>query len=141
LTVGNQGDSTETFNTTVYANTTMVWAQLVILTGGESSTMLFSWDTTGVAYGNYTISAYAEPLSGGKVQDDNVTSPVMVGIPGDVVLLFGRIDMKDVAYIAKRFGTDPSKPLWDPNADINGDGKADMKDIATVAKNFGKHSP
>jgi hypothetical protein len=43
--------------------------------------------------------------------------------------------------VAKRFGTTPSAPLWDPNADINGDGKVDMKDIAAVAKNFGKHYP
>ncbi len=46
--------------------------------------------------------------------------------------------MKDVAYVAKRFGSNPSSPLWDPNADLNDDGRFDMKDIAAVAKNFGK---
>jgi hypothetical protein len=51
------------------------------------------------------------------------------------------IDMKDVAYVAKRFGTRPGDTLWDPNADINGDGKVDMKDIALVAKGFGNRDP
>lgn len=49
--------------------------------------------------------------------------------------------MRDVAYVAKRFGTDPSKPLWDPNADLNSDGIIDMRDIGTVAKHFGEHYP
>jgi len=48
------------------------------------------------------------------------------------------LDMRDVGYVAKMFGTDPSNPMWDSNADINEDGKIDMKDISTVAKEFGK---
>jgi hypothetical protein len=36
---------------------------------------------------------------------------------------------------------DPSKKLWDPNADIDGDGKIDMKDIGTAARHFGEHYP
>jgi hypothetical protein len=30
-------------------------------------------------------------------------------------------------------------PLWDTNADINGDTQIDMKDISTVARHFGEH--
>jgi hypothetical protein len=63
---------------------------------------------------------------------------MLVGMPGDLMPQFGVVDMKDIAYVAKRFGTSQSNPLWDPNADINGDGKVDMKDIALVAKYFGK---
>jgi hypothetical protein len=48
--------------------------------------------------------------------------------------------MKDIGYIARRFGCKPGDNLWDPNADINSDGKIDMKDLAIAARNFGKES-
>lgn len=54
------------------------------------------------------------------------------------------VDMRDVSYVAKRFGAEPPKQvrlLWDPNADINGDGKIDMKDTSICAKHFGEHYP
>jgi len=145
VTTANQGSYTETFNVTAYVDATVVTAiENVTLAGGNSTVQTVVWNTTDFAYGNYTISAYAWPVPfETNIQNNNLTSPitVMVGMPGDIVSPFGVIDMKDIAYVAKRFGTDPSKPLWDPNADLNGDGKVDMKDIATVAKNFGKHYP
>jgi hypothetical protein len=63
-------------------------------------------------------------------------------MPGDVQSPFGKLDMRDIAYVAKRFGATPSAPqppplAWDPNADIDGTGKVDMKDIAIVARGFG----
>ena len=56
---------------------------------------------------------------------------------GDVQPPFGKIDVKDVAYVARRYLCFPGDPLWDPNADFNGDGKIDMNDVALPAKNFG----
>lgn len=50
----------------------------------------------------------------------------------------GKVDMKDIAIVAKAFGTVPGDPRWNPEADINGDDKVDMKDIALIARNFGK---
>jgi parallel beta-helix repeat protein len=55
-----------------------------------------------------------------------------------------KVDMKDIASVARAFGTSPGYPKWDPRADITGtvplipDGKVDMRDIGLVAKNFGK---
>jgi parallel beta-helix repeat protein len=55
-----------------------------------------------------------------------------------------KVDMKDIATVAKAFGTSPGDPKWNPSADITGtvplvpDGKVDMRDIGLVAKNFGK---
>lgn len=53
----------------------------------------------------------------------------------------GSIDMKDIAFIAKRYMCPPSDPLWDVLADVNGDRRIDMKDIALAAKHFGEHYP
>jgi hypothetical protein len=143
VTAANLGDLPETFNVTVYANTIEVGTQTVNnLLNGTSTLLSFSWNTTGVAKGNYTISAYAQPVSGETNTEDNSrtssTAVMVTGLPGDLMPTFGVVDMKDIAYVAKRFGTDPSKPLWDPNADLNGDGKVDMRDVALVAKYFGK---
>ncbi len=48
----------------------------------------------------------------------------------------GKVDMKDVGYAARLFGTASTGPSWNASADVNGDGKIDMKDVGIVAKNF-----
>jgi hypothetical protein len=143
VTVTNNGVVSETFNVTLRANATAVETQTVAnLSNGSSTTLTLVWDTTGFSYGNYTITVYAQPVPGETHTEDNTLAspwPVMVGIPGDMMPTFGLIDMKDVAYVARRFGAHPADPLWDPNADITGDAKVDMRDIAIVARNFGQH--
>lgn len=69
--VVNEGDYTETFNVTVYANTTIIEIKEVTLTSGDSTTITFTWNTTGFTYGKYTISAYATQLLGEAETDDN----------------------------------------------------------------------
>lgn len=51
-------------------------------------------------------------------------------------------DMKDIAIVAKAFGSTPGSPNWNPIADITGpvnlvpDGRIDMRDISLVARHF-----
>jgi hypothetical protein len=54
---------------------------------------------------------------------------------------YGIVNMKDVAIVARSFGSTPGSSSWNPNADLNFDGKIDMTDIQLVASNFGKHNP
>jgi hypothetical protein len=142
VTVENHGVDAESFNLTVYANTTVVAFQTVTLESGNSTTVTIVWNTTGFGIGNYTVSAYAEPVPGETNTADNTFNDgvVNVSIQGDVN---GdrRVDMKDIGYIARRFLVPASDPLWDSNADINGDGKIDMKDIGIAAKHFAEHYP
>jgi hypothetical protein len=132
----------EMVNITVYANTTIIGSQNVTLPSGNSTDFTFAWNTTAFAYGNYTVSACAVPLT-------NETNPatssftggsVAVTIVGDVNGDF-KVDMKDIALVARAFGSKPGSSNWNPNADVNSDGKIDMKDIALVARNFGQHYP
>jgi hypothetical protein len=51
----------------------------------------------------------------------------------------GKVDITDVAIVARHFGTTPSSPNWDPACDLDGSGKVDISDVAIVAMNFGKH--
>lgn len=159
VTTENLGGYAETFNVTVYANTisntTYIQSQNVTVPNGNSQDVTFTWNTTGFAKGNYTISAYAWPvLNETNISNNNFTSSlVKVALAGDLtggtsnLLDFvpdGKVDMKDIAVVAKFFGQDvPPAP---PNSDVTGptgvpEGKIDMRDIGTVAKQFGKHDP
>ncbi len=46
--------------------------------------------------------------------------------------------MKDIAMVAKAFGSRLGDPNWLAQADMNQDSKIDMVDVALIAKNFGK---
>jgi parallel beta-helix repeat protein len=165
----NRGEYSETFNVTVYANTTTVETKEITLESGNSTTIAFTWNTTGFAKGNYTISAYAEPVPGEELTNtlnNNFTDGwIIVSMVGDINgpdgWPDGKVDMiYDIRSVAKGFGanlvTDPASPKYgqywhsvpcsecphSPNYDINGDGVIDMiYDIRTVAKQFGKTDP
>jgi Ca2+-binding EF-hand superfamily protein len=50
----------------------------------------------------------------------------------------GKVDGRDIAIVARAFGSIPGDPRWNALADVNDDGKIDGKDIVTVVKLFGK---
>jgi PKD repeat protein len=72
------------------------------------------------------------------VEVENRTSPPW-DINGD-----GVTDIKDIAIVAKAYGSIPGMPNWNPDADITGptplvpDGKVDIRDIALVSSHFGE---
>jgi len=148
VTAENHGGYTETFNITLYANTTVIATVLnVILTVGNSTTQTFVWNSTGFAYGNYTLSAVADMVPGETNPGDNTytsATQVHVGVPGDVSSsapgAYDKVcNMKDVAYLIILFNTNPSSPKWNPNADVNNDGVCNMKDIAIAIVYFNQH--
>jgi parallel beta-helix repeat protein len=53
----------------------------------------------------------------------------------------GKVDMRDVGYMARRFMCVPGDQLWDSTADLNGDERINMTDIGTAARHFGEHYP
>lgn len=68
------------------------------------------------------------------------TCSVLVGdITGPNGLPDGRVDMRDIAVIARCFGSAPGSSNWNPNADINDDGAVNMRDIALIARQFGNY--
>ncbi len=142
VTVENQGHSTETFNVSVYANSTTIETKETTLTSGDFTTITFTWDTTNFPKGNYTISAYASPVPSEPDTADNTLLDgwVFVATPGDVNA-DGTVNILDIALIARAFGSSLGNPSYDPNCDINCDGTINILDIAAAAKNFGKTDP
>jgi hypothetical protein len=147
VTAANLGNYAQTFNLTVFANTTIAVSQNVTLSAETFENVTLVWTTTGFAYGNYTISAYAWPVPGEtNTTNNNCTGGwVIVSIVGDITgptgWPDGKVDMRDVAAVARAFGSTLGSSNWNPNADLNDDGTVDMKDIALVVRNFGQHYP
>jgi parallel beta-helix repeat protein len=59
------------------------------------------------------------------------------GLVGDVNI-DGKVDGRDIAIVARAFGSIPGDPRWNALADVNDDGKIDGRDIVIVAKHFGE---
>jgi len=143
VTVENQGDYTETFNVTCYANTTIITTFVnITLSSGNSTAINFTWNTSGFAYGNYTVSAYAWPVpsetdTGDNTFVDGVVTVVLAGDLNDD----GIVDYRDINRVARMFGKTLGSPQWDPNSDIIEDGIIDYRDINVPSRNYGKTRP
>ena len=153
VTVANLHNLPEELNVTAYANTTTVASQNVTLPALDAATLTFTWNTTGFAYGNYTVSACAWPVSGEKnMTDSNFTGGwVFVAGVGDLTggttnaLDFvpdGKVLIEDIAVVAKCFAQ--KVPPAPANCDVTGptltvpDGKIQIDDVATVSKQYGQ---
>jgi hypothetical protein len=100
VTVKNVGSFQETFNVTLSYNSSQIETQTVSgLNPCNRRTLTFIWNTTDVAPGNYTISAYATPLPNETETDNNLY------IDGTVTV---RLPIHDVTVIS----VEPEKTGW-----------------------------
>jgi len=49
----------------------------------------------------------------------------------------GVIDDRDLALVRAAYGSTPGAPNWNPDCDLNGDGRVNMTELVTVSKNYG----
>jgi hypothetical protein len=142
VTVANQGDFTETFNATIYINTTPIETKQITLTNGASTTITYTWNTIGFIKGNYTLRAYAWPLPSETDTSNNVLTGgvVTLTIAGDLDGNF-EVRLADLVILAKAYGSKPGEPKWNPNADIDNNGIVGLSDLVILAKNYGKTDP
>jgi hypothetical protein len=138
VTIKNYGISSETFDTALSANTTIVQTQPAALASGDRAKLNFTWNTNTFSRGNYFLSAYASPVDGEtETYDNNLTAAktVMVSIPGDVN--GDRIvELMDFFLASNAYNSRPGKSNWDPNADINGDGVVELMDFFIMSLNY-----
>jgi len=144
----NNGTVTETFDVNVTYDGTLIGTQTVnSLSPGNTQTLSFSWDTTGVPLGNYTLTATAAAVPGETDFSNNAkTAQVQVSTRPAVSYDLnhdGKVDVKDIFIAAQDFGSTPGSPRWhDGRSDVSGpngvpDGKVDIWDVAAVARHFG----
>jgi hypothetical protein len=88
----------------------------VILTDPSNATI--PADAYQIINGNYLFSAGAPPTN-------------KVDLNGD-----GKINIQDITIWGLAFGSVPDHPRWNPNADIDGNGKVDIVDGILICKAF-----
>jgi hypothetical protein len=142
VTLLNDGDFTETFNVTVYANTTAAASQNVTLSSRNSISLTLTWNTTGFAYGNYTLSAYTRPVSGeaNTANNNSTDGGIVVTIPGDIDGDF-TVGLKDLVILANAYGSKPGDLNWNPSADIDSNAAVGLSDLVALAQHYGQHYP
>jgi len=159
VTVVNERDGVWSFNVNAYYNDTLIGTQYVdLLASGASKTLTFTWDTTGVAKGSYTISAEAErlPCEVDGFDNKKEVGTVIVTIPGDITgpenpigsgkyPPDGVVNSYDLVYLGKKFGTsDPVADFTGPENPVGSrryppDGVVNSYDLFELGKNYGKH--
>ena len=140
VTIINEGDYTETFNVTVYANTTAIKTKEITLASKNHTTIIFTWNTTSFSKGNYTIKAIADSLLGEIDIEDNTSTDgwVIIALVGDVNA-DGIVDIADIYLITLAYGTTPGQPRYNPNYDVNDDNIIDIADIYIAALHYGEN--
>jgi parallel beta-helix repeat protein len=134
----NKGDYPETFNVTTYANETSITTFTnVTLTNGNSTTITFTWNTTGFAKGNYTIWAYAKPVLGEIDTANNNCTDGLVTVTwlGDLDADFD-VDQFDYWHFCSAFIDYYTIHVKDPNCDFDDDCDIDQFDYWTFCSAF-----
>jgi len=91
VTVRNEGTLTEDFDVTLYYDDAVIGTQTVTgLVPGAEKTLKFSWDTSDVAEGEYTIKAEASMVLGETDIDDNTYVDGTVIVKSPPVYVFPR---------------------------------------------------
>ena len=137
----NYGIQAETFNASIYVNSTIVTEIRMTLASRNSTIISISLSTTTMEKGNNTVSARFDTVTGETETSDNtLNSWLLVTIPGDVN---GdrTIDIFDAITLAAVFNSQPTSPDWNVNADINGDNIVNLYDAIILASHFNQHFP
>ena len=136
--VKNKGTINETFNVTIYANSTFIATKEITLEPLSTTTVTYTWNTTGLTPGeNYTLIAAADILINETDTTDNTLQygPIFVRLLGDV-RLDRTINILDVVAVTGVYGAQKGDPDWDLMKDLQLDGKIDILDVVKVTSRY-----
>jgi parallel beta-helix repeat protein len=133
----NYGLNSDTLNLTIRANETLIYAETIPLASRNSSNVAYTWNTTGYARGNYTLTIAADVQDDNDTSDNLFTFPIRISKPGD---LTGDdyVGIDDLFTAAQCFGSEPGHPRWNAEADLNQDRYVGIDDIFKIAGRFGQ---
>ena len=132
VTIMNYGLYTETFNVTIFANSTSIKTQNITLTSLDSVTVPFAWNSSGFARA-YMISVNVTQVARETGLADNtfVDGIVKVTCIGDINGDYAA-EAKDFVLVKMAIPSTPGSPRWNANADVNDDLVVDAKDLQLV---------
>ena len=136
----DQGMESEFIQVNCYVNLTKIGSKMVHIIAGQLFPLDFTWNTSNVIPGTYTIMANASIV--GETDTDPadntfIDGKVHVKIPGDVN---GDevVDASDLFDLSKAYGSEPGDSNWNPDCDFNGDEKIHSSDLVDLGENIGK---
>jgi plastocyanin len=133
-----------TFTVNATPVTTSIGSQTVAppLASGEVRVLTLGLSTTGVAFGNYTLTAIADTVAGeiDPANNNYTDGAVIVSIPGDISGDF-KVSLQDLVFLAGAYGSKPDGAKWNPNADIDSNGVVGLSDLVLLAMHYGQHYP
>jgi hypothetical protein len=114
----------------------------ITLAKGDSTIVSLTWNTTGFAYGNYTLAAYISPVLGEiDIMDNTLSSGIVtVTIAGDVDGNFV-VDILDAVKITSIYTSKLGDQAFDPNCDLRQDNIIDILDVVKCAGHYGERYP
>jgi len=124
VNVTNQFPFDEVFNLTLKANETIIQTKKVALTSLNSTTITFTWNTTGFDIGNYTISAVADAVANESDISDNTSIDGIVSV---------RLPIYDIAVT----DVTPYKNITGTNGDWRWTSETNRLRINVTVANFG----
>ena len=136
----NQGLENVFVQVNCYVNSTQIGSETVHIIAGQLVPLDFTWNTSNVIPGTYTIIANASII--GETDTDPadntfIDGKVHVKIPGDVNG-DGVVNASDLFDLTKAYGSELGNPNWNPDCDFNGDDKVNTADLLDLNKNYGK---
>jgi hypothetical protein len=141
ITLQNFGSFQETFNVSIYANTTAITTVTnLTLETGESAVLESTWDTSSSPKGYYDFLFFAWPVPEEVDTYDNyfnASSRFLITVPGDVDADFD-VDIFDIVVIVHAYGTAKGEPEFNTACDIDADFDVDIFDIVIAAGNYGE---
>jgi hypothetical protein len=147
VTISNPGDFLESFSVTLTATNTTSSGMGTLagtVAAGASTSVVYSWNTTGYRPGRYTLSATVVLLSStetlGNLGDESlgVKNQVWIMPLGDIDQ-DGSVSLIDVSVVFYDygFGYTCGCSRWNPYADLNNNGVVDIIDASVAARNYG----
>jgi hypothetical protein len=135
VTVAEGLSYTETFNITLYANTTVIGTETDQTMNSQSSMIIpFSWKPS--QFGNYTLSATVT-FTGPATSTFTTPAQLEVTVQGDV-LGKHQVNILDVVAITAIYGVSKGNPKFNPNCDIEGNGKITILDVVACTSHYGQ---
>lgn len=152
--VTNLGNYSEDFNYTVsledalLKETDVSSPKILSVPTGSNTTIVTVCNTTGIAYGSYTVAGYANLTGDMNTTNNNYADGnVFVTIPGDINGDL-KVTLVDLVLLANAYGTTPASGgvpgaahAWNPNADIDNNGVVGLTDLVILALHYGQHYP
>jgi len=91
----------------------------------------------GIVFGNVTLEISGKLYNGIVFTGTDII--LISSLIGDVNI-DGKVDIEDIYKAAMAFGSYPTHPRWNPNADFTKDSYIGIDDIYLTARNFGKQA-